>query len=163
MWNQFAKHKEERQSPSLAWLLPVSTLGKESKLSYGRKNWVSSQCCLAKGQSQGQDGQFVIPGCSTDSLISRGNLPDLGTPGSLVILPAFPGHKDPPSAPVPALLEDQVAVASYPHKAQLLPAGSSICCHSEPAFQLMKWTSGCERLAAAALLFPRKKSKGIYL
>lgn len=72
MWNQFAKHKEERQSPSLAWLLPVSTLGKESKLSYGRKNWVSSQCCLAKGQSQGQDGQFVIPGCSTDSLISRG-------------------------------------------------------------------------------------------
>lgn len=107
MWNQFAKHKEERQSPSLAWLLPVSTLGKESKRSYGRKNWVSSQRCLAKGQSQGQDGWFVIPGCSTDSLISRGNFPDLVTPGSLVILPAFPGHKDPPSAPVPALLEDR--------------------------------------------------------
>lgn len=65
--------------------------------------------------------RFVVPGCSTDSLLSREASQIWSS-----ILPAFPGHRDPPSAPESALLLDQVAIASSPHKAQPLPAGRSI-------------------------------------
>lgn len=123
MSSQFAKRKAERQESLLGLaVLPVSTLGKRPKVSYCRKNRVSSQPCLAEEDSL-RDRMAGLSFLDVALTVSHpGKLPRSGPS----ILPAFPGHRDPPSAPESALLADQVAVASSLHKAQLLPAGRSI-------------------------------------